>query len=91
MRVAMMLVREVPVDVAHWLVTVTVRVGNARRWFDAVRVGMAVVLIMDMRVFMLGRLVPVLVRMRLRQVEPHTEPHQHSSGNQRPGDGLPRA
>lgn len=71
----MMLVRKVPVNVVRRLVMVAVRMGDARRRLDAVRVGMAVVLVMDVRVFVLHRLVPVLVRVLLRQMQPHPESH----------------
>jgi hypothetical protein len=87
MMMAVMQVREVRVVVAERLVGVGMAVRLSRR--SPRRVGIPVVLVVDVCVRVLERLVLMLVVMPLGEMEPHPRPHQDRGEERSPAQRLP--
>jgi hypothetical protein len=83
MPVGMVHVGHMRVRVTHRRMLVEMRVRLAGRIERAVR--MAMVLVMNMRMGVRHRLVPVLVRVLLGQVQPHADRHQDARALPRNG------
>ena len=78
--VAVMDIREVPVAVDHCRMAMSMDMRLARRILGAMDV--AVVLVMNMGMFMGHRLVVVLMHMPLGEMQIDTEPHQRAGDSE---------